>query len=181
MLVFEVEIAISLNKKTKIPQLITFQSTQTDILCKNYLYLFGWKNIYISSECIYFFSEWSWGIADWRSVLVLISALGLSILACSIDFYALGMIEEQGTWINCEWNPVDFDRSFFTCEQLLQRQKGRNVWWKIDSLCPNKGKLFGSAEYLTTLYTVFNEPFRGYLSWAIEFEQNWGTVLTSFD
>jgi len=40
----------------------------------------------------------------------------------------LGMIQKQGHWILYELKPKDIERHFFTCEQLLQRQKRKGFF-----------------------------------------------------
>ena len=36
---------------------------------------------------------------------------------------AMGMIQKQGNWVPYELNPRNVERRFFTCEQLIQRQR----------------------------------------------------------
>jgi len=35
----------------------------------------------------------------------------------------MGMIQKQGNWVSYELKPRDVERRFFTCEQLIQREK----------------------------------------------------------
>ena len=41
----------------------------------------------------------------------------------SLRLKAIGMIQKQGNWVPYELNPKDFERRFFACEQLFERQK----------------------------------------------------------
>ena len=55
----------------------------------------------------------------------LASAWGVTRQANSKRLHALGTIQKQGTLVPYDLKPRDFERRFFACEQLLQRQKGR--------------------------------------------------------
>lgn len=43
----------------------------------------------------------------------------------------LGMIQKQGNWVPYELKPRDIERRFFTCEQLLARQKRKGFLHRI--------------------------------------------------
>ena len=53
----------------------------------------------------------------------LASALGVTRQAISKRLYALGMVQKQGTCVPYDLKPGAVERHFFTCKQLLQRQK----------------------------------------------------------
>lgn len=63
----------------------------------------------------------------------------------------LGMIQKQGNWVPYELKPRDVERRFFTCEQLLERQKrkgflnrivtGDEKWIRYDN--PKRRKSYG--------------------------------------
>lgn len=55
----------------------------------------------------------------------LASTLGVTRQAISKRLHALGMIQKQGTWVPYDLKPRDVERRLFSCEQLLQRQKGK--------------------------------------------------------
>lgn len=44
---------------------------------------------------------------------------------------AMGMIQKQGNWVPYELKPRDVERRFFTCEQLLERQKRKGFLHQI--------------------------------------------------
>jgi len=53
----------------------------------------------------------------------LVESLGITQQAVSVRLRAMGMIQKQGNWVPYELKPRDIERQFFTCEQLIQRQK----------------------------------------------------------
>ena len=46
--------------------------------------------------------------------------------AISLRLKDIGMIQKEGIWVPYELKPRDVERRFFTCEQLLQRQKRKS-------------------------------------------------------
>jgi len=40
----------------------------------------------------------------------------------------MGMIQKQGKWMPYELKSKDFERRFFTCEQLIQRQQRKGFF-----------------------------------------------------
>ena len=69
----------------------------------------------------------------WQTQEELASALGVTRQAISKRLHALGINKNPSTWVPYDLKPRDVERRFFTCEQLLQRQKGRvsfiASWW----------------------------------------------------
>jgi len=61
----------------------------------------------------------------------LAESLGVAQSTISIRLKALGMIQKQGNWVPYELKPRDLERRFFTCEQLLQRQKRKDFLRRI--------------------------------------------------
>ena len=64
----------------------------------------------------------------------LASALGITHQAISKRLHALGVIKKQGTWVPYDLKLRDVECSFFACEKLLQRQKGRVFFitlWRV--------------------------------------------------
>ena len=61
----------------------------------------------------------------------LANSLGVTQQAISHRLKALGMIQKQGSWVPYELKPRDVERRFFTCEQLLQRQKRKGFLHRI--------------------------------------------------
>ena len=59
------------------------------------------------------------------------SALGVTRQAISKRLHALEMIQNQGTWVPYDLKPLDVERRFFACEQLLQRQKRKGFFHRI--------------------------------------------------
>lgn len=61
----------------------------------------------------------------------LADSLGVTHQAISHRLKALGMVQKQGNWLPHELKPRDVERRFFTCEQLLQRQKRKGFLHRI--------------------------------------------------
>jgi len=61
----------------------------------------------------------------------LAESLGVAQSTISMRLKALGMIQKQGNWVPYELKPRDLERRFFTCEQLLQRQKRKDILHRI--------------------------------------------------
>jgi [histone H3]-lysine36 N-dimethyltransferase SETMAR len=66
-----------------------------------------------------------------RTLKELAEVLGVAHATVSTRLYALGMIQKQGNWVPYELKPRDVERRFFTCEQLLQRQKRKGFLHRI--------------------------------------------------
>ena len=58
----------------------------------------------------------------------LAESLGVTQQAVSVRLRAMGMIQKQGNWMSYELKPRDVERRFFTCEQLIQRQQGKDFF-----------------------------------------------------
>lgn len=88
----------------------------------------------------------------------LADALGVSQPAIANRLKTLGMIQKQGHWVPHEQKPRDVERRFFTCEQLLQRQKrkgflhrivtGDEKWIHYDN--PKRKKTWGHRGHAST-------------------------------
>lgn len=61
----------------------------------------------------------------------LAETLGVTQQTISYRLKQLGMIQKQGNWVPHELKPRDVERRFFTCEQLLQRQKRKGFLHRI--------------------------------------------------
>lgn len=61
----------------------------------------------------------------------LADSLGVDQATISRRLKALGMIQKQGNWVPYELKPRDVERRFFTCEQLLERQKRKGFLHRI--------------------------------------------------
>lgn len=61
----------------------------------------------------------------------LAESLGVDHTTVAKRLKALGMIQKQGHWVPYELKPRDVERRFFTCEQLLQRQKRKGFLHRI--------------------------------------------------
>ena len=61
----------------------------------------------------------------------LASALGVTHKAIPKWLHALGMIQQQWTWVPYDLKPRDIERRFFACKQLLQRQKRKGFLHRI--------------------------------------------------
>lgn len=78
----------------------------------------------------------------------LATSLNVTQAAVSLRLKAMGMIQKHGNWLPHELTPRDVERRFFTCEQLLQRQKrkgflhrivtGDEKWIHYDNPTPKK-------------------------------------------
>ena len=62
---------------------------------------------------------------------VLAESLGVTQQAVSVRLRAMGMIQKQGNWVPYELKPIDVERRFFTCEQLIQRQQRKDFLHRI--------------------------------------------------
>ena len=88
----------------------------------------------------------------------LAESLGVDHTTVSKRLKALGMIQKQGNWVPYELKPRDVERRFFTCEQLLQRQKrkgflhrivtGDEKWIHYDN--PKRKKSWGKPGHAST-------------------------------
>ena len=88
----------------------------------------------------------------------LADALGVTQQAISQRLKTMGMIQKQGNWVPYELKPRDVERRFFTCEQLLQRQKrkgflhrivtGDEKWIHYDN--PKRKKSWGHPGHAST-------------------------------
>jgi len=58
-------------------------------------------------------------------------SLGITQQAVSVRLRAMGMIQKQGNWVPYELKPRDNERRFFTCEQLIQKQKKEGFLHRI--------------------------------------------------
>ena len=61
----------------------------------------------------------------------LAKSLGVTQAAISIRLKALGFVQKFAHWVPHELKPRDVERRFFTCEQLLQRQKRKGFLHRI--------------------------------------------------
>lgn len=61
----------------------------------------------------------------------LAETLGVDQSTVSRRLKQLGMIQKQGNWVPYELKPRDIERRFFTCEQLLARQKRKGFLHRI--------------------------------------------------
>lgn len=88
----------------------------------------------------------------------LAATLGVDRSTVAKRLKALGMIQKQGHWVPYELKPRDIERRFFTCEQLLQRQKrkgflhrivtGDEKWIHYDN--PKRKKSWGRRGHAST-------------------------------
>lgn len=88
----------------------------------------------------------------------LADSLGVTQQAISHRLKTLGMMQKQGNWVPYELKPRDVERRFFTCEQLLQRQKrkgflhrivtGDEKWIHYDN--PKRKKSWGHRGHAST-------------------------------
>lgn len=85
-------------------------------------------------------------------------SLGVDLSTVGKRIKAMGMIHKQGHWVPYELKPRDVERRFFTCEQLLQRQKrkgflhrivtGDEKWIRYDN--PKRKKSYGYPGHAST-------------------------------
>ena len=61
----------------------------------------------------------------------LVESLGVNFSTVSKRLKVMGMIQKQGNWVPYELKPRDVERRFFTCEQLLERQKRKGFLDRI--------------------------------------------------
>lgn len=88
----------------------------------------------------------------------LAEALGVNQPTISKRLKALGMIRKVGNWVPYELKPRDVERRFFTCEELLKRQKrkgflnrivtGDEKWIKYDN--PKRRATYGYPGHAST-------------------------------
>ena len=91
----------------------------------------------------------------------LADSLGVDRSTIAKRLKALGMIQKQGHWVPYELKPRDVERRFYTCEQLLQRQKrkgflhrivtGDEKWIHYDN--PKRKKSYGYSGHASTSTT----------------------------
>ncbi|GBN23286.1 hypothetical protein AVEN_257830-1 [Araneus ventricosus] len=68
---------------------------------------------------------------SYQTLAELAESLGVHHTTVSKRLKALGMIQKKCQWVPYQLKPRDVERSVVTCEQLLQRQKGKGfctVW-----------------------------------------------------
>lgn len=58
-------------------------------------------------------------------------SLGVDLSTVGKRLKAMGMIQKEGNWVPYELKPRDVERRFFTCEQLLERQKRKDFLHRI--------------------------------------------------
>ena len=63
----------------------------------------------------------------------LTESLEVTQQAVSIRLRAMGMIQKQGNWVPYELKSRDVEKLFFTCEQLIQRQRFFASWLEMRS------------------------------------------------
>ena len=61
----------------------------------------------------------------------LVESLGVNFSTVSKRLKVMGIIQKQGNWVPYELKPKDVERRFFTCEQLLERQKRKGFLDRI--------------------------------------------------
>lgn len=61
----------------------------------------------------------------------LADSLGVTQQAISHRLKTLGMIQKQGNWVPYDLKPRNIEQRFFTCEQLLKRQKRKGFLHRI--------------------------------------------------
>ena len=61
----------------------------------------------------------------------LAESLEVNFSTVSKRLKVMGMIQKQGNWVPYELKPRDVERRFFTCEQLLERQKRKGFLDRI--------------------------------------------------